>query len=164
MASDDLKREAILSTLDKIYWIESQMEQLMLWESMIQSGEKSKESLFKLVQDSETHKNRLDIWFNKLNIKPPIHPPRGFPEKTFDFTGKEVPEMFKEILKFELLVKGLYEYLASPQGEDSLRSIILDDNDRAEFKLLVLSLIAAETQHSEICKENIGSFRRIMGK
>lgn len=164
MATNDLQKEAVISTLDKIYWIESQMEQLLLWESMIQSGDTAKESLFTLVQDSETHKNQIEKWLNKLNLKLPTQPPHGFPEKTFDFSGKEVPEMFKEILKFELLVKGLYEYLISPHGEESLRSLILDDNDRAEFKILILSLIAAETHHSEICKKNIGSFRRVMGK
>ncbi|HEY9245906.1 MAG TPA: hypothetical protein VIO11_03570 [Candidatus Methanoperedens sp.] len=162
MDSNNPKKESILSILGKLYWLEYQMEQLLLWETMIQSGEKAKESLFTLIHDSEIHKNQLEKWFDKLNLNKPSQPPHGFPEKTFDFAGKEVPEMFSEILKYELLAKGMYEYLMSQH--EALKSLIIDDNDLTEFMSLLQNLATAETHHSEICRENIGSFRRIMGK
>lgn len=164
MSSKAINRDLVISILQKIYWLEAHMEELLLWETSIESGGTAKQALDTLIMDSEKHKILVEKWFDKLEIKPPVSPPTGFPEKMFDFSGMEVPEMFKHILKYEILAKGLYENLLNLEKEQSLKSLIPDEKDRAEFLILVKDLIEAESRHMEICKGNMGSFRRIMGK
>lgn len=164
MTEDEIYQDVFITTFQKIYWIEVQMEQLALWESLIESDESAKKTIYKLMHDSEIHKNLLDGWLGKLNIKPPSSTPPGFPEKTFNFSEKQLPEIFKEIMKYELLVKGLYESIVSPENEVLLKRILPDESERTKFINVINGLVSAEKEHADICMTNIGSFRRIMGK
>lgn len=164
MTEEEIYRDVFITTLQKIYWIEVQMEQLALWESMIESDEMAKKTIYKLMHDSEIHKKLLDEWLGKLNIKAPSSKPPGFPEKTFNFNEKHLPEIFKEIMKYELLVKGLYESILGPENEVLLNGFITNESERTKFITVIRGLVSAEKEHADICLTNIGSFRRIMGK
>lgn len=162
--SSDICMGLVFSMLQKIYWVEAHAEELVLWEALIESGEEAKQTLDTIIQDSEKHKILVQMWLNKFGIEPPASPPTGFPEKAFDFSGKDVAEMFKDILKYEILMKGMYERLLNAEYEGCIKSLIPDENGQEEFFSWVRELVNAEEKHVEMCRQNIGAFRRIMGK
>ena len=164
MQPEDIERELVISTLRKIYWIEARMEELLLWETLIESGGEAKQALDTLIRDSEKHRILIGDWLNRLGIKLPESPPAGLSAKAFDFSGKELPEMWKEILKYEILMKGQYENLLGAECEQGIKLLIPDEKEREEFVSHIKELINAESTHMEICRQSMGAFRRIIGK
>lgn len=150
--------------LQKIYWVEAHAEELVLWEALIESGEEAKQALDTLIRDSGRHRILVGDWLNRLGIKLPESPPAGLSAKTFDFSGKELPEMWKEILKYEILMKGQYENLMGAECEPGIKSLIPDETAREELVSQIKELINAESMHMEICRQSMGAFRRIIGK
>ena len=137
MQPEDIQRELVISSLRKIYWIEARMEELLLWETLIESGGEAKQALDTLIRDSEKHRILIGDWLNRLAIKLPESPPAGLSAKAFDFSGKELPEMWKEILKYEILMKGQYENLLGAEFEPGIKLLIPDRrNGRSSYRRL----------------------------
>lgn len=161
--SSDILRELVISGLNKAYWIETEMEELVQMEALIEMGEGNKKDLETLTSDSETHKLILEKWFGKLELEIPTKKPSGLPAKSFDFSGMEAPQMFSEILKYEVLLKDMYKSASGERYKNGIESLIPQEKTRDEFLSDIEGLGKTEEGHIEICKRNVGGFKEIKG-
>lgn len=161
--SSDIQRELVISGLNKAYWIETEMEELVHTEALIEMGEHDNGDLETLMSESETHRVILEQWFGKLKLEIPTKKPTGLPDKTFDFSGMEAPQMFSEILKYEVFLKDLYKSASGGRYKTGIESLIPDKKTRDKFLTDIEAIGKAEEHHMEICKRNIGGFKEIVG-
>lgn len=69
------KEETIISMLEKIYWIETEMVQLSIWEARIEIDDNSDEELEKMAIAAEEHVNLLKRWFDEIGKGVPDEKP-----------------------------------------------------------------------------------------
>ncbi|MDK2891841.1 hypothetical protein [Methanohalophilus sp.] len=155
------QKEILALNLQRMYWIETEMEQLATWEAKIELEEEHKEALEILSNDSDKHALILEKWLNIANIELPKRAPRGIPLKVFDFNMTNIFEIFTEIRKYEILARDTYHNIASTEPS-VLEETFPDEENRKEFIQDMEHLVAEEERHKRICDEKIGGFRRVM--
>ncbi len=147
--------------LQKMYWIEAEMEQLGTWEARIEMMNENIEALEVLSHDSDRHGDIIKKWLLKSNINIPEEAPQGIPEHIFDFEGLANEEMFKNIMKYEILAMNVYKDIRNTDP-NIISEMIPDENDAMEFIHDMEKLVKDEEKHANICKEQIGGFTKIM--
>jgi hypothetical protein len=60
------EEETLISMLEKIYWIETEMVQVSIWEALIEIDDDSDEELEMMAIDAEEHVNLLIRWFEEI--------------------------------------------------------------------------------------------------
>ncbi|WP_440953511.1 hypothetical protein [Methanococcoides sp. FTZ1] len=155
------QKEILALNLQRMYWIETEMEQLVTWEAKIELEGEHKEALETLSNDSDNHALILEKWLNIANIDLPKSPPRGIPLKGFDFNRINVFEMFSEIRKYEILARDTYHSITSAEP-NVLEEAFPDEENREEFIKDMKHLVAEEERHKRICDEKIGGFARVL--
>ncbi|APH39179.1 hypothetical protein [Methanohalophilus halophilus] len=153
------KEETLISMLEKIYWIETEMVQLSIWEARIEIDDNSDEELEKMALDAERHVNLLIRWFDEIGKGAPDEIPPGLPEENIDFKGLDTPEIFEEILKYVILARKVYSSIKEAKVE-SLGEVIADKNVNTFFSDID-KIMADKEKHIEICEEKIGSYKSI---
>ena len=157
------QKEIFISTIEKMYWIEVEMENLGIWEARIELMEEEKESIDILASDSARHKIALEKWMKAANMEIPTSAPLGLPRKEFDFSGMDNPEMFKEIMKYEILAKNIYKDIIDT-SPTVLNQVFPDKKQISEFLTNIEEIIEDEERHENICRQNVGGFQTIIGK
>ncbi|AKB85762.1 hypothetical protein [Methanococcoides methylutens] len=155
------QKEILALTLQRMYWIETEMEQLVTWEARIELEGEHKEALEILSNDSDKHALILEKWLNIANIELPRSAPRGIPQKGFDFYRTNVFEMFSEIRKYEILARNTYHSITSAEPK-VLEETFPDEEQRGEFIKDMKHLVAEEERHKRICDDKIGGFTRVL--
>jgi len=154
-------KQILASQLQRMYWIESEMEQLGTWEARVELMDENIQALEVLSHDSDRHWLTLEKWLTKTNIEVPQSRPKGIPEHTFDFEGLAGPDMFSKILKYEILAENVYKDVKNTEPS-IIAELIPDENDRNEFLDDIEQLINDEGKHADICKKQIGGFAKVM--
>ncbi len=155
-------KEAFAGYLQKMYWIETQMEQYAIWESRIEMLGDEMEALEVLSHDSEKHGAIVEKWLKTAGISIPSSTPRGLPQKAFDFSGMDSREMFREMMKYEILAHDVYIELSNAK-EAMLREVFPDDVLREQFIEDMKRIAKDEEKHTKICKNKVGGFKVIQG-
>lgn len=155
-------KEVLASRLQKMYWMEAEMEQMVLWESRIELMGEDASAIELLSADSERHHIILEKWLQKANIEIPTKVPAGLPIKIFDFEGMESQEMFKNIMKYEILARDTY--IEASKSKDAIKELFPEESVQEEFIEEMEVLAKEEEQHRRICEEKVGGFKKIMGK
>ncbi len=147
--------------LQKMYWIESEMEQLVTWEGRIELMNENIEALEILSHDSDKHGEIVKKWLIKGNIRVPEQAPSGLPKHIFDFNGLANEEIFNTIMKYEILAMNVYKDMKKTDME-IITELFPDENDSMDFIKDMDKLIKDEEKHANICKKQIGGFAKIM--
>ena len=155
------QKEVVVSMLQKMYWIEAEMEQFGTWEARIELMGEYTNTLHILQSDSENHRILLEKWMNLMNIDIPTSTPTGLPTKGFDFNGMDGPGIFKEIMKYEILVRDTYTDIVNAES-NVLAELLPDDNDRNGFVSDLESVIKDEIMHAKLCEKIVGGYTTIM--
>ncbi|MEA1984278.1 MAG: hypothetical protein U9N13_01335 [Euryarchaeota archaeon] len=154
------QKEILLSLLQKTYWIEVEMEQLVVWESRIELMGEDREALAILSNDSDGHRLIVEKWLNKARIPIPDKAPPGLPVKKFDFAGMDSRKMFREIMKYEILARDSYTDIEN--ADSSIIDEMFDDEqDQKDFLSDMRKLIADEEKHRKICDNRVGGYKTI---
>ncbi|WP_406659685.1 hypothetical protein V7O66_07485 [Methanolobus sp. ZRKC3] len=157
-----IKNKRILtSLLQKMYWIESEMEQLGIWEARIELMNENIEALETLSHDSDKHWIIIEKWLTKTNIKIPQSRPNGVPEHVFDFDGLAAQDIFSKILKYEVLSMNAYKDVLNTDPT-VIEELLPDENDKKDFLRDFKQLIVDEEKHAIICRKQIGGFAKVM--
>jgi hypothetical protein len=147
--------------LQRMYWIESEMEQLGTWEARIEMMDDNIAALEVLSHDSDMHGDIIKKWLTKGNITVPETAPPGLPKHIFDFEGMSGNEMFEKIMKYEILAKNAYTDMKNT-NPDIIKEFFPDEDDQIEFLQDMGQLIKDEEKHANICKDRVGGFAKIM--
>lgn len=142
--------------------MESQLEQLILWESELELEGVESEALQILSDDSERHRLIVEYWMEIADIGIPKEPPLGVPIKHFDFEGMDGPEMFQTIRKYEILAHSDYKKIAAI-NLNVLQEFFGQEEKSSEF-IKQMERIAKEEHQRQICEERVGGFKTIRGK
>ncbi|WP_244624976.1 hypothetical protein [Methanococcoides vulcani] len=155
------QKEILVLQLQRMYWIETEMEQLATWEARIELEGQHLEALETLSHDSDNHALILEKWLNMANIELPRTAPRGIPHRMFDFNRTNIYEMFSEIRKYEVLARDMYHNITGADA-DVLEEVFPDEENSKEFIKDMKHLVAEEERHKKICDEKIGGFTRVL--
>jgi hypothetical protein len=147
--------------LQRMYWIEAEMEQLGTWEARIEMMDENVAALETLSHDSDRHGDIMKKWLVKGNIAVPDEAPHGLPKHIFDFDGVSSHEMFKTIMKYEILAMNAYKDMKNTNPE-VLNEVFPDENDVKEFLDDMEQLIKDEEMHAGICKKQVGGYTTVM--
>ncbi|MBN2110695.1 MAG: hypothetical protein JW705_06365 [Methanosarcinaceae archaeon] len=153
-------KEVLISLMQKMYWIEAEMEQMNTWEARIEMMDENLEALEILSHDSERHGSIVEKWLRKANIEVPETIPKGLPKHIFDFEGLSSPEIFSRIIKYEILAMNAYKDMLNTDP-GIIRALFGNENDRKEFLQDLEQLIKDEEKHTNICKKQIGGYLKI---
>ncbi|MDG6243580.1 MAG: hypothetical protein QCH31_04195 [Methanolobus sp.] len=143
-----------------MYWIESEMEQLGTWEARVEMMDENIDALEILSHDSDKHWGIIKKWMIKANIDIPEIAPHGLPRHVFDFEGLSKEEMFKNIMKYEMLAMNVYKDIKNANS-DVIKELFPSEKDAFEFLTEIEQLIKEEQKHADICKKQIGGFAKI---
>jgi len=143
--------------------MESQLEQLILWESELELEGAETEALQILSNDSERHRLIVEYWMEIAEIAIPKEPPLGVPVKHFDFEGMDGPEMFQTIRKYEILAHSDYKKITS-MDQNVLQEFFGGKEKSNEFIKQMEKIAEEEERHRQICEERVGGFKTIRGK
>lgn len=143
--------------------MESQLEQLILWESELELEGVESEALQILSDDSERHRLIVEYWMEIADIGIPKEPPLGVPVKHFDFEGMDGPEMFQTIRKYEILAHSDYKKITS-MDQNVLQEFFGGKEKSNEFIKQMEKIAEEEERHRQICEERVGGFKTIRGK
>lgn len=147
--------------LQRMYWIEAEMEQLGTWEARIEMMDENVAALETLSHDSDRHGDIMKKWLVKSEISVPEEAPHGLPKHIFDFDGVSSHEMFKTIMKYEILAMNAYKDMKNTNPE-VLNEVFPDENDVKEFLADMEQLIKDEEMHAGICKKQVGGYTTVM--
>ena len=147
--------------LQRMYWIEAEMEQLGTWEARIEMMDDNIAALEVLSHDSDRHGDILKKWIIKGSITVPEAAPPGLPKHIFDFEGMSSNEMFEKIMKYEILAKNAYTDVKNT-NMDVIKELFPNEDDQIEFLQDMGQLIKDEEKHANICKNRVGGFAKIM--
>ncbi|WP_407357024.1 hypothetical protein [Methanolobus sp. WCC5] len=136
------------------------MEQLGTWEARVEMMEENIDALEILSHDSDKHWSIIKKWMIKANIDIPEIAPRGLPRHVFDFEGLSKEEMFKTIMKYEILAMNVYKDIKNTNSE-VITELFPNEKDAFEFLKEIGQLIKDEEKHANICKQQIGGFAKI---
>ncbi|WP_233564813.1 hypothetical protein [Methanohalophilus sp. RSK] len=156
-------KETLKSQLQKMYWIETEMEQLVIWESRIELMGEDVDALERLANDSDNHGLQLKKWMEKASIPLPDKIPRGLPQKVFDFEDMDSPELFKAIMKYEILARDVYKNITETDPY-VIEELFPDESDQENFLKDMEHISKEEEGHRQICEERVGGFKTIRGK
>ncbi|WP_340818876.1 hypothetical protein [Methanolobus sp. WCC4] len=154
-------RTTLEKLLQRMYWIEAEMEQLGTWEARIELMDEDVSALETLSHDSDQHGDIIKKWLIKANINIPEEAPHGLPKHIFDFDGMAGPDMFRTIMKYEILAMNVYKDIKKAKPE-VIKEILPDENDADEFLNDMEQLIKDEEMHADICKKQTGGFAKVM--
>lgn len=154
-------KKILASLMQRMYWLESEMEQLGTWEARIEMMDENLEALEILSHDSDLHGSIVEKWLIKANIEVPKTIPKGLPNHIFDFDGLSAPEMFSSIKKYEILALNAYKDMMNADAA-VIEELLPDVNDRAEFTKDLEGLIRDEEKHANICKKQVQGFAKVM--
>ncbi|MDN5310830.1 MAG: hypothetical protein PWP14_2224 [Methanolobus sp.] len=154
-------KKILASLMQRMYWIESQMEQLGTWEGRIELMDENLEALEVLSHDSDLHGSIMEKWLIRANIEVPVSIPKGLPSHIFDFAGLSAPEIFKSIDKYEVLAMNAYKDMINADTA-VITELFPGQNDREEFMKDLERLIRDEEKHSNICKSQVKGFAKVM--
>ncbi len=138
------------------------MEQLVLWEARIELMGEDAAAIEMLSADSERHHLILKRWLEKANVEIPTKAPAGLPIKKFDFEGMDSPEMFRTIMKYEILARDTY--IEARNANEAIKDLFSEESIQEDFIKEMGTLAKEEEQHRKICEERVGGFRKIAGK
>ncbi|WP_406656729.1 hypothetical protein V7O62_12815 [Methanolobus sp. ZRKC2] len=153
-------REVLISLIQKMYWVESEMEQMNTWEARIEMMDENLEALEVLSHDSDRHGSIVEKWLKKANLEVPETTPKGLPKHIFNFDGLSAPEIFNQIVKYEILAMNAYKDMKNADP-DVINVLFENENDRKEFLEDLEQLIKDEEKHTSICKKQIGGFMKV---
>ncbi len=147
--------------LQKMYWIEAEMEQLGTWEARIELMDENIDALEILSHDSDKHWSIIKKWLIRSNTSIPESTPPGLQKQAFDFEDMSAQEMFRTIMKYEILAKNVYEDI---KGADPgvIKQLLHSDEDISDFLNDIDQLIKDEEKHASICKRIVGGYQKIM--
>jgi hypothetical protein len=154
-------KRILASLLQRMYWIESEMEQLGTWEARIELMDENIQALEILSHDSDRHWITIEKWLDKAHIEIPQSKPNGVPDHAFDFEDMAAPDMFSKINKYEILAMNAYKDMLGTDP-NVLEELLPDENERQEFLNDIEKLVHDEEKHSNICKKQIGGFAKVM--
>ncbi|KGK98013.1 hypothetical protein LI82_09710 [Methanococcoides methylutens] len=155
------QKEILVLQLQRMYWIETEMEQLAAWEARIELEGQHLEAMETLSHDSDKHALILEKWLKMANTELPESAPRGIPHRVFDFNRTNVYEMFSEIRKYEVLARDTYHGITKADT-NVLEEVFPDEENRTEFIKDMKHLVAEEERHKKICDDKIGGFTRVL--
>jgi hypothetical protein len=155
------EKKVLVSLLQRMYWIESEMEQLGTWEARIEMMDENLEALEVLSHDSDLHGSIVEKWLKKANLEVPQTVPKGLPAHIFDFDGLSAPEMFGSIQKYEILAMNAYKDIRNAEAA-VVEELLPDQKDRTEFMQDMDRLIKDEEKHTNICKKQTQGFAKVM--
>lgn len=157
-----IKDKKILAALmQRMYWLEAEMEQLGTWEARIEMMEENLEALEILSHDSDLHGSIMEKWLIRANIEVPVSMPKGLPKHIFEFEGLSAPEIFRSIDKYEVLAMNAYKDMMNADT-DIIKELLPGQTDREEFIKDLERLIRDEEKHSNICKNQVKGFAKVM--
>ncbi|AFV24819.1 hypothetical protein Mpsy_2616 [Methanolobus psychrophilus R15] len=154
-------KKILVSLLQRMFWIESEMEQLGTWKARIEMMEENLEALELLSHDSDIHGSIVEKWLKKANLEVPQTVPNGLPPHIFDFDGLSAPEMFGNIQKYEILAMNAYKDIRNTEAA-VVEELLPDQEDRTEFMQDMDRLIKDEEKHTNICKKQTQGFAKVM--
>jgi hypothetical protein len=155
------EKKVLVSLLQRMYWIESEMEQLGTWEARIEMMDENLEALEILSHDSDLHGSIVEKWLVKANIEIPKTVPKGLPTHVFNFEGLSAPEMFISIRKYEVLAMNAYKDMMNAESS-VIEELLPDPIDRREFINDLQKLIRDEEKHASICNKQALGFAKVM--
>ncbi|MDF1534399.1 MAG: hypothetical protein P1P69_07870 [Methanosarcinaceae archaeon] len=155
------QKEVIISMLQKMYWVETEMEQLGTWEARIEMMGECTNTLEILQNDSDVHRIILEKWMNVIKIEIPKCVPTGLPSKGFNFSGMDAPGMFKELMKYEVFARDVYAEITNAD-QNVLGELLPDETERREFISDLENVIKDEIKHVSLCKKMVGGYTTIM--
>jgi len=155
--------EELTSLLGRAYWMETQLELSMQWESYVSVRDELRDVLFRISHDSEQHKLLVKkLWENLSDtsleqILSELH----LKGKTFELKGKWDEEIINELMKNEHLAWDTYSKLFRYADREFLASIWKGDNSEEFFQRLSF-LIKEEEKHITLLKPYSGKLERIL--
>ncbi|ABE51146.1 Hypothetical protein Mbur_0129 [Methanococcoides burtonii DSM 6242] len=155
------EKEILLLYLQRMYWVETEMEQPLEWEAKIELQGEFRDALEILSSDSDRHAMILEKWMKVLDIELPKEAPRGISKKIFDFKGESYYEIFSEIMKYEIFARDAYETIANTD-ENLLKEIFPEEDTRKQFLQSMNYLVTEEERHRTICAEKVGGYSTII--
>lgn len=154
-------KQNLATLMQRMYWVESEMEQMGTWEARIELMDEHFDALEILSHDSDMHGTIMEKWMRKANIDVPVTIPKGLPKHILDFNGLTAPEIFEKIRKYETLALNSYKSMRKTDPS-VLEELLPDENDRAEFMKDIERLIRDEEKHTNICNRHVRGFAKIM--
>lgn len=153
-------KEVLISLMQKMYWLELEMEQMGTWEGRLEMMDENLEALEILSHDSDKHGSIVKRWLTNANIEIPEEAPKGLPRHIFDFEGLSSPEIFSRIIKYEVLAMNAYKDMKNTEP-GIIEALFENENDRMEFLEDLEQLIKDEEKHANICKKQIGGYLKV---
>lgn len=153
------EEETLISMLEKLYWIETEMVQLSIWEARIEIDDNSDEELEMMAIATEKHVNLLTRWFEEIGKEVPDKKPPGLPEEGIDFKGLDIPEIFQEILKYVKLARNAYSSIKKVKF-GLINDVIAEEKVNSFFSDID-KIIADKEKHIDTCEEKVGGYKSI---
>jgi hypothetical protein len=153
-------KEVLIALMQKMYWLELQMEQMGTWEGRLEMMDDNLEALEILSHDSDRHGSIVEKWLKKASIQIPESTPKGLPNHILNFEGLSSPEMFSMIVKYEILALNAYKDMKNADP-DVIKALFEKEDDLEEFFEDLEQLIRDEEKHASICKKQIGGYMKV---
>ena len=154
----------LFSILAYLYWCESMVEPLMLWEAYREVDKKEARTvLFKILVASEEQNNRLRLLFKQLDefdVDETIAK-HNYIQKEFKFKDASYDRIFSVIVKNKNFLFHLYNDIFYQTDHELIQEIWKGDNPDDYFDVLQ-SIIDKKKQQIEMLQPFLGKMERIM--
>ena len=154
----------LFSLLAHLYWCESNLEPLILWEAYREVDKnEARVVLFKIIVSEQEQSNQLESLFNKLDgfdLKKTISK-HHFIQKEFKFKGVSNDKIFSDLIKNKKFLFHLYNDIIQ-QTNPELIERIWTGNHSNEFFNTFRDIIDIKKQQIEMLQPFLGKMERIM--
>lgn len=153
--------EELASLLIRAKEIESAFENLSEWDAYVDvKGEGFRETLFKLISESQKHKGIVNSLISMVNASQdptlvPLIPAR------LDFKNKHELEIMNEIGKYEKLAFDIYSNLREAIRKSDIKQLLRHENDAEGFISSLEKLVSEEKEHVDIAAKSGGRVSRL---
>jgi len=153
--------DKLANLLKKANEVEMAFENMANWEAYVSvKGEEFRQILFRLISDSQRHKNILNSLISKIKMSN-SHDLIPLTPRVFDFKNRHELEIMEEICRYEKLAFDLYTNIMEALKNSETKLLLCDENDVDLLTSSLQTLILEEKSHIDLVSKYSGRFQRL---
>jgi rubrerythrin len=153
--------DKLANLLKKANEVEMAFENMANWEAYVSvKGEEFRQILFRLISDSQRHKNILNSLISKIKMSN-SHDLIPLTPRVFDFKNRHELEIMEEIGRYEKLAFDLYTNIMEALKNSETKLLLCDENDVDLLTSSLQTLILEEKSHIDLVSKYSGRFQRL---
>jgi hypothetical protein len=153
--------EILLYQLQKLYWLEAELEQLGICDARLELMGEYKEELDLLESNSEENRSLIENWLNITNTDP-SQCKLFNTYKKYDFLGMDAPHVFKVLYKYTVYIETVYEDLSNI-NQNILLNMLPNETYVDDFISDINAMLTRQKESVKICINICGGASTVFG-